>query len=66
MEVSKVINVGIPAPTISGTAEIRDKDGNLKGTFPFGGPIESAEKAEQMFEQMKGDANGGHSDDSGT
>lgn len=65
MEVRKVLSVGLPTPTVSGVAEVRDKDGNLKGTFTFGGPIDSAEKAEQMFEQMKGDGNGCHSDDNG-
>ena len=66
MNVTRVHEVGVSAPTIAGVAEIRDKDGNLKGTFTFGGPISSVEKAEELYEQMKGDGNGCHSNDSGT
>ncbi len=33
---------------IKGTAVVRDKDGNIKGTFEFGGPA-----TEELFNEMK-------------
>jgi hypothetical protein len=64
VSVVRIHEVGLPAPIISGVAEIRDKDGNLKGTFTFGGPVETVEKAEAIYNELKGDGDGRHTDDS--
>jgi len=50
---------------IDGTAVVRDKDGNIKGSFTFGG-----EATKEQFDQLKsmtkpGDDNGSNTDHSG-
>jgi hypothetical protein len=52
---------------IAGTAEVRDKDGNLKGTFTFGGDAteEQFNELQQAHNLTPGDDNGSNSDHSG-
>lgn len=59
----KGTNLNIPVKgEIRGTAEVRDKHGNLKGTFTFAGPA-----TEEQFKELQkatglGDAHGSDTD----
>lgn len=44
-------NIGMPQGELRGTAVIRDKEGNIKGTFEFGGPA-SAEEAQKVSDAV--------------
>lgn len=58
-------NVGAPLGFIQGTAEVRDKHGNLKGSFTFGGPATVEQAAELQKLKLSGDDNGSNTDHSG-
>jgi hypothetical protein len=61
-------SVGVAKGEVHGVAEIRDKDGNLKGTFTFGGPTDlTREQLEQELGLQipvtpAGESNGGDTD----